>query len=136
MDKHIQYLEQIQKEVTMALLLAAKEMKHGGPQKLSYEFQKGDSVLLNATNLQTTHPKAKLAPKCYGPFKVIWALPTNCKLELPLQMRIHPVFHNSLLKPYIETLEHGPNFLRLPPEIVEGQERHFKIEKILAACPT
>ena len=136
MDEHVPYLEQIRKEVTTALLLAAKEMKYGGPQKLSHEFQKGDSVLLDATNLQTTHPKAKLVPKHYGPFKVIWASPTNCKLGLPLQMRIHPIFHNSLLKPYVETPEHGPNFLRPPLEIVEGQEGHYKIEKILAARPT
>ena len=51
-------------------------------------------------------------------------------------MRIHPVFYNSLLKPYIETPEHGPNFPRPPLEIVEGQEGYYKIEKILAACPT
>jgi hypothetical protein len=30
-DEHIQYLEQICKEVTAALYLAAKEMKSGGP---------------------------------------------------------------------------------------------------------
>jgi len=93
-------------------------------------------VLLEATNLQTTHPKAKLAPHRYGPFKVIWASPTNCKLELPPQMRIHPVFHNSLLKPYMETDAHGPNFTRPPPEIVGEEEGHYEIEKILQSCPT
>ena len=61
-DKHIQYLEQICKEVTAALIIAAKEMRSGGPQELSYTFYKDDLVLLEATNLQTTHPKAKLAP--------------------------------------------------------------------------
>jgi hypothetical protein len=61
-DECIQYLEQICKEVTAALHLAAKEMKSGGPKKLSYVFHKDDQVLLEATNLQTTHPKAKLAP--------------------------------------------------------------------------
>ena len=136
MDKHVQYLEQICKEVTAALHLTAKEIKQGGPQQLLHKFQAGDLVLLDSMNLQTTHPKAKLAPKHYGLFKVIWALPTNCKLELPPQMRIHLVFHNSLLKPYVETPEHGPNFLRLPLEIVEGQEGHYEIKKILAARPT
>jgi hypothetical protein len=109
-DEHIQYLEQIHKEVTAALHLAAKEIKSRGPKKPSHVFHKDDQVLLEATNLQTTHPKAKLAPQWYGPFKVIWATPTNYKLELPLQMWIHPVFHNILLKPYIETPAHGPNF--------------------------
>src|SRR5579863_9886841 len=85
----------------------------------------GEQVLLEATNLQTTHPKAKLAPRCYGPFKVIWASATNCKLELLPQMRIYPVFHNSLLEPYKETKEHGPNFACPPPEIIAGEEGHY-----------
>jgi len=60
----------------------------------------------------------------------------NCKLALPPQMRIHPVFHNSLLKPYTETSAHGPNFAQPPPEIVGGEEGHYKIEKILQSQPT
>jgi len=62
MDDHIQYLEQICKEVTAALMIAAKEMQSGGPEELSYTFHKDNLVLLEATNLQTTHPKVKLAP--------------------------------------------------------------------------
>jgi hypothetical protein len=61
-DEHIQYLEQIHKEVTAALHLATKEMKSGGSKKPSHIFHKDDQVLLEATNLQTTHPKVKLAP--------------------------------------------------------------------------
>jgi len=87
-------------------------------------------------NLQTTHPKAKLAPQHYGPFKVLWASPTNCKLELLPQMWIHPVFHNSLLKPYKETTAHGPNFACPPPEIVGGKEGHYEIKRILTSHPT
>ena len=52
----------MEKEVTAALLLAAQEMRKGGPPRESYTFHKDDQVLLEATNLQTTHPKAKLAP--------------------------------------------------------------------------
>src|SRR5712691_4328789 len=135
-DKHIQYLEQIHKEVTATLQLTAREMRSGGPQTLSHVFHQGDQVLLESTNLQTTHPKAKLAPQRYGPFKVIWASPTNCKLELPSHMRIHPVFHNSLLKPYKETLAHRPNFKHPSPEIVGREEGHYEIEFILASRPT
>jgi len=111
-------------------------MRKKGPITKSHIFHKDDLILLEATNLQTTHPKAKLAPQCYGPFKVLWASPMNCKLELPPKMRIHPVFHNSLLKPYKETTAHGPNFTHPPPEIVGGEEGHYKIEKILTSCPT
>ena len=51
-------------------------------------------------------------------------------------MKIHLVFHNSLLKPYIETSAHGPNFTWPPPEIIGGEEGHYEIEKILQAHPT
>ena len=61
-DEQVQYLEQIRKEVTAALHLAAQEMHSRVPKKLSHTFHKDDQVLLEATNLQTTHPKAKLAP--------------------------------------------------------------------------
>jgi len=82
-DECIKYLEQICKEVIAALHITAQEIRSRGPPALSHTFHKDDLVLLEATNLQTTHPKAKLAPQCYGPFKVLWASPTNCKLVLP-----------------------------------------------------
>jgi hypothetical protein len=51
-------------------------------------------------------------------------------------MKIHPVFHNSLLKPYHETKEHGPNYEKPTPEIVNDEEGHYEIEAILMAQPT
>ena len=51
-------------------------------------------------------------------------------------MKIHPVFHNFLLKPYHETKEHGPNYERPTPEIVNEEEGHYEIEDILMARPT
>jgi len=61
-DECVKYLEQIRKEVTAALHIAAQEMRNGGLPTLSHTFHKDDLVLLEATNLQTIHPKAKLAP--------------------------------------------------------------------------
>jgi len=135
-DKQVQYLEQIRKEVTAVLLIAAREMRNSGPSSLTHTFQQNDQVLLEAINLQTIYPKVKLAPWRYGLFKVLWASPTNCKLELPSHMKIHPVFHNSLLKPYCETKEHSPNYKKPAPEIVNNKEGHYEIEAILMAWPT
>jgi len=70
-DERVKYLEQIHKEVMAALHIAAQEMRSGGLPTLSHTFHKNDLVLLEATNLQTTHPKAKLTPQRYGPFKVL-----------------------------------------------------------------
>jgi hypothetical protein len=51
-------------------------------------------------------------------------------LELPPAWRIHDIFHASLLSPYKETPEHGPNFSQPPPDIVDG-EAEQEVERIL-----
>jgi hypothetical protein len=80
------------------------------------------------------HPTQKLAPKWYGPFKVVDVVnPISFCLELPLQWKqkkIHPVFHASLLSPYKEMEEHGANFPEPPPDLVEGEEE-YKVEQVL-----
>jgi hypothetical protein len=74
-------------------------------------YQLGQQVWLEARNLTLPYGTIKLAPKCYRPFRVIKVIsPVAYKLELSHQWTIHPVFHASLLTPYKETEEHGPNF--------------------------
>ena len=135
-EEHLQSLDQIRNEVTAALRVAADVMKRSGPDTPSRSFKEHDLVWLEGTNIHTTHPKAKLAPRRHGPFKVISSTPTNTKLALPKSWRVHPVFHNSLLTPYKETTAHGPNFTRPPPEIVEGEDEHYEVETVLQSRPS
>ena len=111
-------------------------MKRTGPSTPSHQFKPGDLVWLEGTNIHTMHPKAKLAPKRHGPFKVMYATPMNCKLVLPKAWRVHPVFHNTLLSLYKETSVHGPNFTCPPPDIVEGEDEHYEVETVLQSCLT
>src|SRR5579859_7215457 len=124
-------LEQIRAEVTAALKVAAEIMKHSHTTTATYEFKPGDLVWLEGTNIHTTHPKAKLAPRRHGPFKVLSTWGVNYKLQLPKSWRIHPVFHASLISPYKETTAHGPNFARPPAEIVQGEDEHYEVEEVL-----
>jgi Chromo (CHRromatin Organisation MOdifier) domain len=78
-----------------------------------------------------SHPSAKLAPRCYGPFKVVKVIsPVVYWLELPPTWKIFGTFHASLLSPYRETEEHGQNFLEPPPEVIEGEEE-YEVEQVL-----
>ena len=40
------------------------------------------------------------------------------------------MFHANLITPYKETVIHGPNYSRPPPDLVDGEEE-FEIEQIL-----
>ena len=73
----------------------------------------------------------KLGPKRYGPFKVLKQLSkVTYQLKLPNQWKIHNTFHANLLTPYKETEIHGINFLKPPPEMIEGQEE-YEVERII-----
>ena len=65
---------------------------------LSYAV--GDIVLLNNENLQLHVPCPKLSGQFSGPFPVTAVDGVNVALQLPPTWNIHPVFHQSLIKPY------------------------------------
>jgi hypothetical protein len=135
-EDRLKALDQIRHEVSAALQVATEVMKQKGPMTLSQKFTANQQVWLEGTNIKTTHPKAKLAPKRHGPFKILNTTPTNFQLQLPRHWHIHPVFHNSLLTPYTITLEHGPNYTQPPPTIVEGKDEHYEVETVLNARTT
>ena len=96
----------------------------------SPQFVVGDQVLLEGTHLKLPHQSTKLAPKRYGPFTITKQInPVTYQLILPVTWQIHPVFHASLLSPYVETDAHRPNYSRLPPDLIGGEE-FYEVEQI------
>ena len=95
------------------------------------KYKEGDMVWLEGHHLRTNQLAIKLMPKQHGPFPIIQVMsPVNYRLKLPMQWSIHDVFHIDLLTPYHETTLHGPNYSRLPSDLVNDQEE-YKVEKIL-----
>src|SRR6185295_6831912 len=100
-------------------------------------FKIGDLVMLSTKNIQVdtqkNRPSRKLQPRYIGPFQIIQVISdVNYKLELPGTMKIHPVFHVSLLKRYIENSEEFPFRIQLPPPPIQVDgEVEYEVEKIL-----
>ena len=94
-------------------------------------YQIGDKVWLEAKHLALPYQMPKLAPKRHGPFTIIKRVsPVAYQLQLPTAWTIHDVFHASLLTPYRETIEHGANYTRPPPDLIEDNEE-YEVETIV-----
>jgi hypothetical protein len=94
-------------------------------------FQKNDMVLLSTKNVRLKKNQdmvRKLMPKWVGPFKVLDLIgPVAVRLELPPNLKMHNVFHVSLIKPY----EAGGIVQPLPPlDFIEG-DPVFEVEMLL-----
>ena len=97
----------------------------------SYQpFIKGQKVWLEGQNLSLSYNK-KITAKREGPFKITEVLgPVNYHLKLPDKWKQHNTFHTSLLILYKENTIHGPNYIQLPADLVEGQQE-WEVEWII-----
>ena len=97
------------------------------------DFQLGDKVYLDGSDIATTRPSRKLSHKCLGPFPIEQKIGSNAyRLRLPLSMsRIHPVFNVIKLTPAPEDPIVGRRTVPpLLPEIIDSEEE-WVVEEIL-----
>ena len=93
-------------------------------------LKEGDKTYLLRRNVKTTRPSGKLDHTKLGPFRVKKVgSGVNYELDLPKKMRIHPVFHISLLEP---ANAHTPVQTNPPGIDPEFQTEEFEVEKIVA----
>ena len=75
----------------------------------------------------------KLQNQFLGPYPIVKVLsPVTYKLDLPPTMKIHPVFHVSLLRPYSDpaVIPGRPILERPPLEVINGMDE-YEVEAIL-----
>ena len=88
------------------------------------EFEVGDWVLVKLIPHRQTSATgsaySKFAKRYYGPFQVMVCMgKVAYKLLLPDHSRIHPIFHSSLLKPYVASTD-PRDIADLPPMAVDN----------------
>ena len=128
----MEQIEGVRKVAKTSLEKAQKMMAIRNPGNKKFRpYQKDDQVWIEGTNLKTLYPSAKLAPKRYGPFKILKRLsPAVYEIKIPHHWKVHNVFHANLITPYKEMAIHGPNYSRPPPDLVDREEE-FEVEQIL-----
>ncbi|KAL3687944.1 hypothetical protein R1sor_014253 [Riccia sorocarpa] len=115
------------------LQIARNRQKQYADQHRNHEeFGVGEKVWFSTTNLRLIGFR-KLNPRYIGPFTIQQRIgEVAYKLELHSSMKIHPVFHVSLLRRHVpRSVELGaPNEARPPPALIDGEEE-FEVERIL-----
>ena len=135
--------EEFVKEMTTAIsraqeniVKAQTSMKdQADKHRRDHPFQIGDKVMLNTKNLNlpSSH-SCKLSPKWIGPFEV-----TECrhkdsfKLDLQGKLKIHPVFHANLLKPWIcnDDIKFPNHVQDPPPAVIIDNQEEFEVDAII-----
>ena len=122
-------------EAKSALAKAKDDMAqyYNQHQTPALEYQVGDKVYLDASDIRTTRPSQKLTHCYLSPFTIVWKVGWNAyRLRLLTSMsRLHPVFNVIKLllttsDPILGQKASPPP----PPEIVDGEE-HYVVERIL-----
>ena len=99
--------------------------------QLDVTFEEGDKVWLLRRNLKTARPMEKLDYRKIGPYTVKRQINAVAyELDLPNDLRIHPVFHVSLLEKYHRNTI--PNRVVPPPlPVILNNEPEYEVEEIL-----
>ena len=127
----MEQLRKIQADLSTHLQQAQQTHKvYADRHRLPSSFNIGDRVWLLRRHIKTTRPCEKLDYRRLGPFRIIGQInDVAFRLDLP-QLRIHPVFHSSLLEPYQESTMPGRITQPPPPiELEDGPE--YEVAAIL-----
>lgn len=90
-------------------------------------YRKGDQVMLSMENIRTLRPMKKLDLRQSGPFTVLDEIGSHAyRIQLPATMKVHNVFHASLLRPY--TPASYPGQATEPPPPIETADNVLEYE--------
>uniref|UniRef100_A0A383WFN5 Reverse transcriptase n=1 Tax=Tetradesmus obliquus TaxID=3088 RepID=A0A383WFN5_TETOB len=111
----------------------ARQAQYANQRRKDVTYAAGDKVYLSTSNLYLPSSMSrKLTARYLGPFKVERVVnPVTYKLKLPPTMRIHPVFHVSLLKPYKTCEEFTNRQESTPVQPAVAEDNQWYVEALL-----
>ena len=129
LKNHFENLEVVNEIIKKALNEASLQMKrYSDVNRMPSPFKEGDMVWLLNKNISTKRPNKKLDHRRFGPFLVTRNYNnTSYQLKLPETMRIHPVFHASLL----ERVNKHTRSSFVPTPVIINSFQEFAVEEIL-----
>lgn len=95
------------------------------------EYKVGQQVWLSSRDLPLQTDSRKMTPRYIGPYTIDRILnPSAVRLKLPAALKVHPVFHVSLLKPVVDSPLHPPANPPPPPRLIDGHPA-YTVNRIL-----
>uniref|UniRef100_A0A8C5QLZ1 Gypsy retrotransposon integrase-like protein 1 n=1 Tax=Leptobrachium leishanense TaxID=445787 RepID=A0A8C5QLZ1_9ANUR len=104
LSMNISHLQEIWRQIreNMERNVAVQKRKADRHRLQAPSYNVGDRVWLSTRNVKLRVPSMKMAPRFIGPYKIICHVnPVAYALALPKHLRLHNVFHTSLLKPLL-----------------------------------
>src|SRR5690349_20952584 len=122
-----------------ALVLAkANQERNANKSRRDVQFEVNDQALLSSSHInlasQAKRPSKKLQHRFIGPYQIIQKIsPVAYKLAIPDTLKIHPVFHVSILRPYTDpdSITHRSPSSPPPAPISIQDHDEFEVERIL-----
>lgn len=133
-EERVKHLQHIHEELRTMIDIAGQQAKRHYDRGVTKQplFQIGDKILLRHQNIATTAPSQKLASKFLGPFSIMEKLSDVVyRVKLPRTLRIHNVFHVSLLERYHEDTIPGRRQKPPPPIITPDGDIEWEVKQIL-----
>jgi Reverse transcriptase (RNA-dependent DNA polymerase)/RNase H-like domain found in reverse transcriptase/Integrase zinc binding domain/Chromo (CHRromatin Organisation MOdifier) domain len=124
-------MQQVVAEVQVSLEAARqRQISYANAHRSELLFEPGQRVWLSTQNLKqkVRGNTSKLTPKYWGPFLILRKVgPVAYELDLPSSMKVHRVFHVSLLKQYHEGMRIGAP----PPAVVYDDSVQYEVDAIM-----
>jgi hypothetical protein len=128
-------MKKVHEETKAALTLVQETMKRNYDKKKgkSHNYQIGDRVWLEGTNINTNRPIKKLDNKRHGPFKIVGKEGESAyQLKLPKTWKkIYPVFNKKFLSLFTTAQYPSQQLPKpTPPIVVEGF-KEYEIDELM-----